>query len=178
MKVVALGLGVVLMASVVANIYLVSRNNSLSAENESLSARLDTMSRLDIILSYGTLTRNGTIFEEAALQPEMTMPNGTIVSISNGTTVIFQDVGFTYIAKNWNCSCTINLFKVEYIGWTEMLQISPPSTPLQNGLKQVSEVYTHHTNPTAGLAMNDYSTLVFLLVSPQPPPSWLAPLNP
>lgn len=156
--VIAVGLGIVLVASIVANIYLYSQVDSLSGQLNTANSQNQAFAQ-----SFGTFIRNGTTYEESVLQSRMTLPNGTIQSIVNGTTIIFGNVAFTYIAKNWNCSCVINLFKVGSPDgqWSEMLRISPPAT----SFPKTNEVYTDHVYPSAGLAMNYNSTLIFLLAS-------------
>lgn len=158
-------LAIVLIASIATNIFLFSQTNNLSGQ-------LQTVNQRNTALSWGTFIRNRTTYEEIAFQPRIVLANGTIQPIANGTTIIYRDVSFTYVAKNWNCSCIIYLFKVgspagtySGAGWNETLRISPPASPLP----KTSEVYTHHTYPRAGLAMNYNSTLVFLLVSVELP---------
>lgn len=111
-----------------------------------------------------SILKNGTTYEEAAFQTRRAFPNGSVEAIANGTTVSFDNISFTYIVKNWNCSCEMNLFKVGPVDghWSEMLQISQP---VATG--ETNTVYTNHTNPSVGLSLRHNSTVVYFLVSIQ-----------
>lgn len=108
------------------------------------------------------IVQKGTAYEQAAIQTRRVLVNGSIEAISNGTTVTFNSVIFTFIAKNWNCACLMNLFKVASPAgqWSESLQISQPVTS-----GEINQVYTNHSDPRVGLSMEYNSTLVYLLVS-------------
>jgi len=109
------------------------------------------------------LVRNGTLFEQVTIDTTVRYANGTLASLANGTTITLRDVSFTFIQKNFNSTIPEARFVVTSLshGWSETLTIIAPGSP---GPK-IDEVYTTHTDPSAGLGMNFNSRAVYLMVS-------------
>ena len=116
-------------------------------------------------VSRGMLVRNGTLFEQVAIDTTVKYANGTLAPIANGTTLTLRDVTFTFIQKNFNGTFPEARFVVTSLshGWSETLTIIGPGSP--SSPFRMDEVYTTHTNPRAGLGMNSNSRAVYLMVS-------------
>jgi hypothetical protein len=113
-------------------------------------------------LTKGMLVRNGTFFDVASINITSNYSNGTIGSITNGTTVVLRDVAFTFISTHSNLTRPGARFVVTSLthGWSETLVVTSPAAPQP----QIDEVYTSHDNPRAGLGMTYNSPIVQLLV--------------
>jgi len=146
-KLVAVVLGVAFIASLFTSIYFYSQNGNLNNE-------LNTANSQNAALGQGTFIRNGTTFDEIGLQ---------LNTLSNGTTVFFRGVGFTYIQRNYNMTAGAATFKIDFgASGTETLTVIDTGATTA----KTSEVYTHYQDPRAGLGMNlGDPSKVFLFVS-------------
>lgn len=135
------------MISISVSAYFALQNNRLSAQFNAA----DTQSQIQN-QPLGPFVRNGTTFEQIALNTG---------GLANGTTVIFRGIVFTYFQAENNTTNTLT-FRVSAINWSKTLTVNPSIASTQ----KTAEVYTHNTNPIAGLLANlDDSSRVFLVVS-------------
>ena len=149
LKVITVILGIALVTSVAANLYLYNRNSNLNGQ-------LATASSQYAALAQGTFIRNGTTYDEIGLQ---------LSTLGNDTTIYFRGVAFTYI-MNHNTTEGTAIFEINFApavgGGSQVLSVNDTTATTA----KTSEVYTYHQGPRAGLGMNlGDPSMVFLFVS-------------
>jgi uncharacterized protein (UPF0333 family) len=144
---IVLLLSILLVISIAVSAYFALQNTTLSGQLNAAYTQSQIQNQ-----PLGPFIRNGTTFEQIALNTG---------GLANGTTVIFRGMVFTYFQAENSTTNTLT-FKVSAINWSETLTVNPSIASTQ----KTAEVYTHNTNPIAGLVTNlDESSPVFLVVS-------------